>query len=257
MATQWANPPFVDGDWSVPNPNLPVFESPIDATTKPYVFTQQFTQGLEFWEPEPLNSPHDSAGMDPDYSDYFLVKEGPRQDIGGGMVKWTRTYAIVPDSYDDFQSYSYPFIGIVGVIQSASGFGGSGTPNPVQVTGRPRLSHTVTTRVRHDFFKVGPGAPYASAGNIPIVPAQDYVMPSLGNTFPVEQLDDARLSIPATIPSRTTYLGWIANVVAATSSNPWGVAVGSGQFVAEDSRLTRWRNFGTIFERETRYILAQ
>jgi len=90
---------------------LPVFSSPVKATTDGYVFTQEWVQALRNFIPEPLGSNHPSGGYTPDYSDYMLVQEGPRQDIGGGMIKWHRTYAKVPASHDEFESYSYSFIG--------------------------------------------------------------------------------------------------------------------------------------------------
>src|SRR5512146_759864 len=151
MSDQWATPTYVDGDFTVAEPvSLPVFSSPIRATTAEYIFTQDWMQYRADFLPLALNTPHPSAGQNPDYSAFLLVSEGPRQDIGGGVVKWTRTYAKVPDPYDEFESYSYPFIGLEGRWN----IGNQG--NTVAVTGRPRKSAIVNSRVRHEYFLVRP-----------------------------------------------------------------------------------------------------
>src|SRR5438876_10902138 len=144
MSLQWPTPVYVDGNLDVAEPcGLPVFESPIRATTKEYVLRQKWCCSRRAFQITPLNTPHPSAGQYPDYSQYVLVSEGSRNDIGGGMVEWERTYAIAPDSHDEFESYSYQFIG----WQTFSGSFG----------GRPRLSRIVLSRVAEDYLWVGSG----------------------------------------------------------------------------------------------------
>src|SRR2546423_699319 len=104
MSDQWADPICTDGDLDVAAASgLPVFSSPISASTKQYVFSQEWMCSLKAFAPTPLNTPHPSQSQVPDCSAYRLVEEGPRADVGGGMVKWTRVYAIVPDSHDEFE----------------------------------------------------------------------------------------------------------------------------------------------------------
>src|SRR6266487_1082857 len=147
MADQRPDPDFVDGDFDTAQPTgIPVFSSPIRATTAEYSFTQEFMMSRKRFVATTLGTQHPSAGMTPNYSNYVLCAEGPRQDVGGGMIKWQRTYARVPDAYDEFESRSYPFIGYVG----ACSVGNQGAS--VTATGRPRITHTVNCRVHSDFF---------------------------------------------------------------------------------------------------------
>src|SRR5947207_3492837 len=162
MSNQWPSPVYVDGNLDVAEPcRLPVFDSPIRATTKEYIFRQKWCCSRVAFAPTPLNTPHPSAGQYPEYSQYGFVSEGSRNDIGGGMVEWERTYAIAPDSHDEFESYSYQFIG----WQTFTG----------SFVGRPRLSRIVLSRVAHDYFLVGSGGSYALAGDMPVIPATRYV----------------------------------------------------------------------------------
>ena len=259
-ATQWTKPAYIDGDWGIADPvSLPEFSSPIPARTDPDILTQEFTQALEKFQPCPLNTPHSSANKVPDYSEYFLVNEGQLKSVGGGMVKWTRTYARVPDPYDEFESYAYPFIGFQGLTLSGSQW-------DTLITGRQRQQWVVTSRVRHEFFKVGPGGSYPTAGQIPIVFAQQYVVGDFAGFvggMPVDYITDAggigATNWGASVPSRTQYGAWMA----AAKSRGWasdvaviynGTGIG-GQIVAEDSRLTRWR--GNVWLRQVRFLLAQ
>jgi hypothetical protein len=252
MADQWAEPTAIDGDFTVAEAvSLPVFSSPIRATTAEYTFTQDWMILRKYFESLALNTAHPSAGLDPDYSDYLLVAEGPRQDMGGGVVKWTRTYAKVPDSHDEFESYSYAFIGFAGVFAA-----GVTSGSLVLTTGRPRTARIVNSRIHHDYFLTGPGGIYATAGDIPKITATHYYAGGLlPNTYDIEFISDALGLIPATNPSRTTYNGWVTN--AATYGWAAGIVpsgTNPGQLIVEDSRLTRW--MGGIYERQSRFVLA-
>src|SRR2546430_4183415 len=82
--SQWADPTYVDGLLDVAAPcGIPVFSSPIKATTAEYVFTQAWCCSRKGFAALPLNTPHPSAGQFPDYSSFRLVAEGTRSDIGG------------------------------------------------------------------------------------------------------------------------------------------------------------------------------
>jgi hypothetical protein len=260
MSDQWSDPIYTDGDLDTAAAcGLPVFSAPIAASTKEYLFTQEWMCSRKAFAITPLNTPHPSAGQFPDYSAYRLVDEGPRTDMGGGMVKWVRTYAIVPDSHDEFESYSYQFIG----FQTFLG---------ISIVGRNRFARIVTSRVAHDYFLVGAGG-YPTAGDIPRVAATRYVAKTVGNAAPepestsdVEYLSNIGYpNVPyGTTPSRTQYEQWLAAAAAdGWSAAPVGYQIDEedlydgtgGQIIAEDSRLTRWK--GNIYLRQTRYILAQ
>jgi len=65
-----------------------------------------------------LNTVHPSGGLTPDYSTFRLVSEGDRRDMTGGVVRWPRQYAIVPDTYSDFETYPYSFIGSTTIVDA-------------------------------------------------------------------------------------------------------------------------------------------
>jgi hypothetical protein len=271
MSAQWPANLLNDGDFTTAQPiGIPEFISPLPFSTTGYLFTQEFMQFQANYSPLPLNTSHPSSGKTPDYSTYFLVKESERRDMGGGLVKWKRTYATKPATHDEFESFAYNFIGFTGVfITSAVGTlsGGEGLPiavvNPVIATGRPRKNRIVTSRVQHDYFLIGSSGSglatpdYSTPAGIPQLFQQDYVAggsATIGTW--VDYLMDAVGIYPATIPSRSTYEGWMASAV----SLGWGSGTvnpgtsNPGQILAEDSRISRWQ--GNIWVRQLRYVLA-
>jgi len=90
-------------------------------------------------------------------------------------------------------------------------------------------------------------------------------VPTAGPLIKVETdyLRDVNVSfpalLPATLPSRTQYVTWMATALAdgfdsaPASINESDVAIG-GQLVAEESRLSRW--LGNIWLRQVRFVLA-
>ncbi len=304
---QWPEPQFVDGDFSIPTAcSLPVFSSPIPSTTDEYLFTQEWMQARADFVPTPLNSAHPSGGYVPDYSDFRLVAEGPRQDVGGGMVKWTRTYARVPASHDEWDTYGYSYIGYFGLWFIPSQIGNFTAPTSnVNSTGRPRSTQLVTSRIHHDYFLTGSGGSYATPSLIPIIKRQHYyggATPGPATGLETDLLVDSVGNLIGTLPTKTTYLTWVANAktygfaggvvsgwigdwsnlaayavgdsilysgvpyiciltVTPPGSGPiydtdhWAVIENPSQLIAEDSRLVRW--FGNIYQRSTRFVLAQ
>ena len=279
MSAQWPSPTYTDGDFTVATPvGIPVFSSPIPTLSDEFVLVQDFVQlRANVGEPA-LGTAHPSSGQTPDYSNYMLVKEGPKQDMGGGLVKWSRTYARIPFSWDSWESYSYTYPGSspYGAISSMG-------------IGRFPLTLPVVARVRHDYFAVAGSAgtsTYSSAGSIPYIRATAFCAQwtvsegtaagSYGGwDYRTQYLSDDYSfyttvgNLMPSIPSASTYEsmihdaqvnGWNSTItveVLTTAVPPQidGSSVWGGQLVAEDSRLTQW--LGPIFERQTRYVLAQ
>lgn len=291
---QWPAPAYTDGDFTTAQPvGIPVFSSPVPGSTVEYVFRQDFMQFRANVTALALGTAHPSSGQTPDYSTWMLVAEGDKLDVGAGVVRWTRTYAKVPATHNEWESYVYDFIGTSPTgLNSSAGFG------------RLRFSARVTSRLQHDYFFVNPSlsndaAPiYKDAGNIPIVRAFKYCAQFVdsgtqrgGWHYPQDYVSDSVLVtgvgvLSPTIPSDTAY----ASMVRDASSNKWQAGVSQqiltsttpvlvdiagmktypdaypsgsppavtclfGQIPAEDSILTRWH--GNIFLRRSRYVLAQ
>lgn len=213
-----------DGDYStaqaVTNPEL---SAPIAGVNANYLLRQDFMQSLSSFVALALNTPH------PTYSTYYLVDESEKVDIGGGLVRWTRTYAQVPASYSEpGGNYAYSFIGFYGQFGI----------NVTQITGRERQTEVVPVRINRDFFLVGPGQIYTDPNDIPTMPEQQYYSGS--PTLKVNYIGDSPPLQIATTPSRTAYDAL--------------VAAGS-EIVVEASTIFRW--MGNIYVRETRYVTAK
>jgi hypothetical protein len=268
MADQWPVPNFIDGDFTAATPiSLPVLSAPIPGVKDELILTQEFVQFRKNHSPLALNTAHPSSGKTPDYSTFLLVEESEREDYGAGVCKWTRKYAKVPSSHDEWETYAYQFCGIVNV---------SGVNIPV-VQGRDPFSWVVTSRVQHDYFLVNPALSsdsppiYKSPGNIPNVDPFLYVNQGTysgttygGVYFPTDSTFDY------TFPTTSQYQdmiedaitnGWsatVSNQVIDTNYTIKATGVGGstlgGQIVAEPSQLSRWN--GNIWVRRTRYVLA-
>ena len=162
MSNQWPSPLFVSigssTDWTVATPvGIPEFITPIPALNVEYIFTQKYWQFRANFTPIAFNTPHPSSGLTPDYSSYFLVAESKRRDIGFGVVEWERTYAKKPATYSEAQSHDYNFIGYMGqwISTTSSGFTNNVPPAIIaSVTGRPRESYVVTSRLQYDYYLV-------------------------------------------------------------------------------------------------------
>jgi hypothetical protein len=120
--------------------------------------------------------------------------------------------------------------------------------------------------VQHDYFLVGVGA-YQTAGDIPTLKALRYFAgddPTPQEAIEADFIMDTTGPIPGTSPDRTTYNSWIGNAITygwrsgaitTNTSTDWASVTNPGQFIAEDSRLSRFQ--GNIYLRTTRFVLAQ
>src|ERR1700751_4033174 len=100
MLLPYTAPKWADGIRTKPRPvGLPVFDPPLPNTSEPTVFKQQFEQYRNNWIPCPFNAKH------PNYTNgvgsytgktYVVVAESQHTDMGGGVIRWHRTYAAIP-----------------------------------------------------------------------------------------------------------------------------------------------------------------
>ena len=278
----------IDGNFGVPyEVSPPRFSQPFDGDAGAYVLEQDFWIHENYFQSLPLNTPHESVNGDPgiSYPSYVLVKEGPTSKVGNGIVSWTRTYAALPASRDDWSRIAYTFIGFVGVL-TPSAF------TPGAVIGRPRTTAVVECRIQNDYFitlnnvpksvasTVGSGSVASSVqpitqlsgvallndpSAIPSVPKQSYIQAQgtwSGSTFvpfytdPVEQVlhglplggiwDTSGGNFPI---SGVT----LVPIPSRTQYDAW-VAAGQ-EIVAEDSTVARW--MGNIYVRQTKYVVAK
>ena len=96
-----------DGDYTNPLPDgARRWLRPFDDNFAQVMFEQDYQQFENSFSPLTLDTPSD------DFSDAYLVREGELSALGGGVVKWTRTYARIPASRQVFEGYSWLIPGI-------------------------------------------------------------------------------------------------------------------------------------------------
>lgn len=235
-----------DGDFTLASASGGKEKSfPFDGDSESFVSTQEFMQFYANWARLPLNS------VDPDDPLAYLVAESPLQDLGGGIVKWSRTYARIPATRYEYESYAYTFPGYVATLEqrlTTPWALPSGTFTATDDPGRRPLTESVTSRLLHEYFLVGANGQYDAASDIPAIAAQTY---RYGAYFGVNAGGDLpdKLLWPA-----TTILGAV-NGTSPTKEAYQALVVAGTEIVAEDSKLRRWR--GNIYERVTRYVKAK
>lgn len=220
-----------------------------DATN--YICTQQYRQLLGTYSPPALNAVH------PDFAGFYFVGDGEQNPLGGGVVEWTRRWAKVPATHNEFQSFPCPLIGLFY------------TAGPVVTTnGRFAKVLPVTSRMQHDYFLTGSGGTYTGPGAIPINRGFFFCFQYSTSSILGSLFFPTTILGTNTVPTVALYQlmiqdalskSWTAavqNQLVNVSNGAVQMDVGNnGQIAAEDSRLERWE--GNIYKRVTRYVLAQ
>lgn len=221
-------PTYVDGDFTEAQAiSLTVKSAPFPRVNQFLVLTQDFRQNEDDFTPLDFNTPHD------DFPTFLLVHESELQDLGNGVVKWTRTYvdcgafvdgkAVAPCiTYEDAGTINFTFPGINPELLA------DGARNP--------LTMTVTARIVYEYFLTGAGQEFESPADIPVIPQFQVLTTLYGlatqNTF--------LLYNGLTNPDATEYKQMITD---------------EDEIVAQDSNVSQWQ--GNIFQRITHYIKAQ
>lgn len=278
MSLPYAAPKWTDGQYAIATPvSLPQFSAPIPGVKEKYLLEQRWQQFLNNYNsagPIALGTAH------PDYPNHKLVEEGPLEDIGGGVVQWTRKYCKVPATHNEWQTFAHQFVGMT----IAFGTGAYQTRDP--------QNWVVTSRIQHDYFLVpstgvtdpilgGDTFDITGAGDIPSIDPMFYVIQREvsgmllgGLSLEINSLNVSGAAIPTwptseqyqTMMAQAEVSGWnsaASNVVLFTTTTSGHAALTvdtdsstlGGQIPAEASRLDRW--MGPIYVRRTRYVLAQ
>lgn len=170
-----------------------------------------------------LNTTYPGDGVTGADSTFYLVNEGPREDAGGYNVKWTRTWARIPNSHvKPGGVYYYAFPGL-------------------DSTGRPPTQpRPVWSQIQRDFYLVGTGGSYTDFAALvagELIQAQQYN--GGGDAYDIRSSSEIYLD-STTSPTETE---WRALIAAGST------------IVPEDSKIYQWQ--GNIFVRDTIYIPAQ
>lgn len=119
-----------DGDYTTPQQaGLPQYESPFPADPKRYLYSVPYWQFDTDYVPEAIGTAGPYGG--------FNVGDSSPKSVGGGVVEYQRSYALVPDTRSEFESHVYSYqIVLVG----AEG-------------GITEIPTTTNSRVQFDYFK--------------------------------------------------------------------------------------------------------
>jgi len=234
----WGTPVYHDGDpTTAARIGLPVLSSPIPGVAAEYVLTEKWMVYRRNFTPLALNTLHPEFKTANSWErDFFLVSESPRQDAGGGLVTWERTYAAVPAQHVDYETFVYQFPGYMGFLANPATLL-TDTPGSFPV-GREPFSDSVTSRIVTDYYLCASGQAYTTPGAIPTVPRLKYYYTTADQE--AKYLADNPPYAVQSTPSRATYSGYVT---------------GGTEIVVEDSKLDRW--MGNIYQRRTRYAVAK
>jgi hypothetical protein len=194
------------------------FNCPIEGDTTTTQFDQDYMVNIADYAPLAEGTVHGT------HASHYLIKESAVEDLGGGIGKFTRTYSMVPADRNEYETFAYNFIG----FWPSPGIYGMGG------TGRDRFTRTVVSRLAHHYAITTPPI---------VIRAQDYFVTG-SDTLKLDWLFPAAYTYHSSDQDGSltveTYQGWVTS--------------GTHEFVAEDSRISRWQ--GNIYERVTRYIYA-
>lgn len=210
---------------------------PIPGDNISCIVEQEFMMAFSSFAPIALNTPHAT------FATAYLVAESPLQDLGGGIARWTRTYAQVPSARDEPEDYSTYFPGLLGTL----------TPPYNQYwiesdSGRDPRVEPAQSRLHYEYFLCGTGLTYETWEEIPIIPAQVFTL--VGNDqAKIDYLLPEGVYWSDSVPSKEE---WVALVAGGGGM---GEGANAGEFIAEKSRIERY--LGNIWCRITRYVKAK
>lgn len=216
---------------------FPVLSNPFPGRNEALVLRQEFECWGNSWTPLDLDTPYNSAGNFAgaedwvDWSDFILVEESERQPIGGGFVRWTRAFAVVPDN-----SITAPFgVACAHFDQISYGYNFPGYNAVGNV--RDPFPDTVPGIKVYEYFLL------ASGDQVAAVSPQIFYLkvdPTGANKNNLVTVLTGAATANETVPTFETWRSWI------NAGTP---------IVPQASLPFRW--MGNIWGRETIYILPQ
>lgn len=284
-----------DGQWTEAKPHgsRRVYY-PFDGDNESFYIEQDYMQALASWEALALDTTHD------DFPDLYLVRESPLLPLGGGIVQWTRTYARIPNTRSESQSFAYTVPGVAPdvvpvakqidpttpfpttylITSTAHGFSVDDVvvfsyamrdptfPNIIHQRNQSRVIRSVDSATQFSVDLVSDAGPLLNWGYVvkgitvrepdtKIVASwiqYDYFLPgvSVGIASPndIPLFEPIRI-IDASGNETDTY----TNTTNPNAAQYYASVQARELVVAEPSILRRW--MGNIYERATRYIVAQ
>jgi hypothetical protein len=233
-----------DGDYTVAQQagaSVPV--TPIPEDPKPYIYRIRYWQFLDnYRQPDP-----GSAGPNGGY--YVGEVPGSFHDIAAGVVEFVREFAFVPDSRNEFESYTYSY-----QYWQTQNNSSSVTEVPI----------TTLSRVQYDYFHLSSvpdqlatlQAPDGAGGGAPKTTSGSGGWG--GRSGPIgggNWISGSGTNAGGTISSidlpKAPRVFQIFNAIYFT--NGYGSLVNGEEILAEDATIKQWR--GLIYERKQRFVV--
>lgn len=213
---------------------------PFEGDVSSFIVEQDYQVLLTSYSPLALSTAHGT------YTNAYLVRESQLENLGAGVVKFTRTYAQIPASRSDYETFNFKFPGYLAT---------TGTVTPpydsywVQTgNGRDPFTATSNSRMLSEYFLCASGQTYETPSEIPILEVIKFTL-ALNDQARIDYLlSDA---VGYWSDSSPTVEEWQDLV---SGGGGIGTGAAAGEFIAEDSRIRRW--MGNIYCRETRYVKA-
>lgn len=205
----------------------PRISFPIPGDITAYTVDQDFMIFADNFAASALDAAHST------FTTAYLVGESPTQDLGGGVVRWTKTWATKPATRSEYESFAYNFIGFWYWT------GGSAS------IGRPRRTATVLSRTEYKYFRV-----FSSGGDYTTVAAMHAAnaVDAYRYTFATDTDADIDYLVDST--------AYPAQRATTPSQSAYETLISGGtEIAAEDSTVRRY--MGNIYEIATRYVVAQ
>lgn len=252
-----------------------VYQEPQGAQGTVYhavVLEQDFIVMQQQYEPIALNSTYDAAywtdavwgtvdspssfcinfSLPVAANEFYLVKEFPLEDMGGGMWKYRRQYATIPPTRNYYEKFTYNYIGL-SEQQATPGFNYvRGERTQITVPSRLQIDYVMLDSygVQSGMLFQWPNGPLLTIfdptdGSF-FLKEQQYFNPgsASGSFVPADVLTDDPSG--PTNPTLTQYADWVGPGI--------GTGASVAQIIAEPSYVIPY--MGNIWQRITRFVPA-
>lgn len=212
---------------------------PIERDITAKIVEQDFMVAYGSYTPLALDTAHATVGT------AYLVRESSPTQVGNGIIQFTRVYATVPASRDEFESFSYTFPGLWSTDGNPpyNQYWTSGADG-----GRDPFSDKVVSRLRYEYFHCKTGATYETPDEIPVLQGLEISLTTNADARMEYLLPEGEFAAD-TVPSREDW------ETLAAGGTGLGTGANDGEFIAEDSTIEPY--MGNIWCRITRYIKAK
>lgn len=250
-----------------------------------FALDQDYGQRIDQFPPAPKNTPSSSSPFSLNKSNAILTDLTEPQNTGGALGKFTATFQVVPQTWNDVKVTAFAFPGFPGLIG--------------QTGSRDIFTDEVDCRYQYDYYVLDPGnvlggSPSSGGGvanassvvdsngvavktvfgmtDIPLIAKTFFVVAFGGTPDYTNRTNSLIVSGGAsingvnwfqTLPTKVHYQTWITNV----GSHGWSTLVwdgttdgagsgnGFGQLVIKDSQLVPLA--GNIIARVTQFVLVK